>query len=67
MKSPTDITVGTPVTFDSEDGPQRGTVRGFKPDVTNGQRFALVKVPGTLGGEPWQLPINQLERAPARA
>ncbi len=67
MSQQTTITVGTDVTFDSDDGPQRGTVCGFKPDVTNGRQFALVKVAGTMGGEPWQLPVNQLERAPARA
>lgn len=54
------ITVGMPVQFDSEHGPQRGTVDEIKADVGNGQRIALVRVPGTLDGAPWHMPVDQL-------
>lgn len=60
------ITIGTAVLFDS-DGPQAGTVEDIKLDVGNGQRIALVNVPGTLDGTPWHMPIDQLQRAPAEA
>lgn len=56
------ITIGMPVVFDS-DGPQSGTVADIKIDVGNGQRIALVNVPGTLDGAPWQMPLDQLQRA----
>jgi hypothetical protein len=67
MNHAAEITVGMAVEFDTDEGPQRGTVCGFKPDVTNGRKFALVKVPGAMGGEPWAMPVSQLARATAHA
>lgn len=57
------ITVGMPVDFESEHGPQRGTVAGIKQDVTNGQTYALIDVNGTMNGAPWQMPIDALAKA----
>lgn len=54
------ITPGAHVTFDSEHGPQRGTVAEIRADLGNGQRIALISVPGTLDGAPWCLPVEQL-------
>jgi RNase H-fold protein (predicted Holliday junction resolvase) len=67
MKSSTDIVIGTPVSFDSDHGPQRGTVHSFKSDLSNGRRVAMVKVQGTLNGEPWAMPVEQLQCATATA
>jgi len=67
MQTANRIAIGTTVTFDSDEGPQRGTVHALKPDLGNGQKYALVKVPGTLNGEPWAMPIDQLQRATTRA
>ena len=67
MNQNKDIAIGSPVSFDTDHGPQRGQVLSFKTDVSNGCRVALVKVPGTLNGEPWTLPVAQLQRATAAA
>lgn len=56
-----EITPGDRVRFESEDGPQRGRVADIKPDLGNGQRIALVDVPGTMNGKPWQVPVNDLQ------
>lgn len=56
-----EITIGTNVRFESDAGPQRGRVADIKPDLGNGQRIALVDVPGTLNGMPWQIPVNDLQ------
>ncbi|KQW97115.1 hypothetical protein ASC94_09995 [Massilia sp. Root418] len=65
MDQTKDITIGTPVSFDTDHGPQRGQVLSFKTDLSNGCRVALVKVPGTLNGEPWAMPVAQLQHAVA--
>lgn len=67
MQTANRIIIGTAVTFDTDEGPQRGTVHGFKPDLSNGQKYALVKVPGTMNGALWPMPVDQLERATTRA
>lgn len=59
------ITAGTSVKFDSETGPQTGTVQEVKTDLTNGAKVALVRVPGTLDNMPWQVPVNELSHAEA--
>lgn len=61
-----DIASGSRVAFDSEEGPQAGVVECIKPDLGNGQRIALVRVPGTLDGMPWQVPFEQLQAVGAR-
>ncbi len=65
MKKP--IEIGTPVEFDSDHGPQAGVVEELKADLGNGQRIAMVRVAGTLNGAPWSMPLDQLQRATARA
>lgn len=55
------ITIGTPVEFDSEHGPQRGTVADIKANI------ATVKVVGTLSNMPWTVPVNELQRVKAAA
>ena len=61
------IASGSLVAFDSDEGPQDGVVECIKPDVGNGQRIAMVRVAGTLDGMPWQVPVEQLQAAGARA
>jgi hypothetical protein len=61
------ITVGATVNFDSDNGPQSGIVEDIKADLGNGQRIAMVKVPGTLDGVPWQMPVDQLQHATVAA
>ncbi|HEY0843783.1 MAG TPA: hypothetical protein VGE12_00340 [Noviherbaspirillum sp.] len=61
------ITIGTKVHFDSDNGPQRGRIVDFMCDVGNGQRIALVDVPGTLNGMPWAIPVNDLKSDRAAA
>lgn len=58
-----DITIGTKVKFESDDGPRTGRVADFKPDISNGQRIALVDVAGTLNRMPWQIPVTELKAA----
>lgn len=60
-----DITAGARVAFDTEHGPQKGTVAEIKPDLGNGQRIAIVCVNGTQGGAPWHIPVNELQRVAA--
>jgi hypothetical protein len=59
------ITVGTPVKFDSEHGTQLGKVSAMKTDLSNGCSVAAVEVPGTLDGQPWHVPVTQLQHAGA--
>lgn len=59
------ITPGASVKFDSETGPQTGTVQEIKTDLTNGAKVALVRVPGTMDNTPWQIPVNELSHAEA--
>lgn len=63
----TSIDVGASVKFDSDHGTQHGKVTGIKSDVTNGRRVAAVEVAGALDGQPWHVPVDQLERATAVA
>ena len=56
---------GTAVKFDSDDGPQTGTVHEIKTDSGNGAKVALVRVAGTLAGTPWRIPVNELKHAEA--
>ncbi|KRB73469.1 hypothetical protein [Noviherbaspirillum sp. Root189] len=59
------ITTGTRVTFDSEHGPQHGTVAEIKPHIGNGQSIAVIQVKGTQNGSPWQVPVNELHAVAA--
>lgn len=52
---------GSPVKFDSEAGPQQGTVAEILTDIGNGARIAFVRVEGTLDGAPWRVPVNELQ------
>jgi hypothetical protein len=56
---------GSPVTFDSEAGPQSGTVIELKTDIGNSARIAFVRVNGTLNGAPWRVPVNELQHVEA--
>lgn len=55
------ISTGTPVTFDSEHGPQRGTVSGIKRDVTNAQQWAVVEIDHDLPGILMNVPLDKLQ------
>lgn len=57
----TTIGPGSPVKFDSEAGPQHGTVQQILTDIGNGARVAFVRVSGTLDGAPWRVPVNELQ------
>jgi hypothetical protein len=52
---------GSTVKFDSEAGPQQGTVAEILTDIGNGARVAFVRVDGTLDGAPWRVPVNELQ------
>lgn len=56
---------GSPVKFDSEAGPQQGTVAEIMTDIGNGAKVAFVRVTGTLDGAPWRVPVNELQHAEA--
>jgi hypothetical protein len=56
---------GSTVKFDSEAGPQQGTVAEILTDIGNGARIAFVRVTGTLDGAPWRVPVNDLQRVEA--
>ncbi|MEG0082200.1 MAG: hypothetical protein RR775_09950 [Massilia sp.] len=56
---------GSPVKFDSEAGPQQGTVAELMTDIGNGAKIAIVRVTGTLDGTPWRVPVNELQHAEA--
>lgn len=59
------IDIGTPVKFDSDQGTQHGKVTQIKPDLSNGRRVAAVAVAGTLNGQPWLVPVDELRHAKA--
>jgi hypothetical protein len=59
--NPKTIGPGSFVKFDSEDGPQQGTVSEILTDIGNGARVAFVRVNGTLDGAPWRVPVNELQ------
>ena len=61
------ITVGTHVEFDTEHGPQAGIIEDIRHDLGNGQRIAVICVPGTLNRTSWMIPIEQLQRIKAAA
>jgi hypothetical protein len=56
---------GSLVTFDSEAGPQQGTVAELMTDISNGSKVAIVRVIGTLDGAPWRVPVNELQHLEA--
>jgi len=56
---------GSPVTFDSEAGPQSGTVIELKTDIGNSARIAFVRVNGTLDSALWRVPVNELQHVEA--
>jgi len=56
---------GSPVKFDSEAGPQQGTVAEILTDIGNGAKVAFVRVAGTLDGAPWRVPVNELQHVEA--
>jgi len=62
-----EIVVGSEVEFDSEYGPQNGTVTEIKKDIANGRPIALIDVPSTQGSASWKLPIDQLKLYKAAA
>lgn len=57
----TQITAGTRVEFDSDYGPQKGTVIGVQRDVANGEPYAVVEVDHALSGCTWQKPLKDLQ------
>ena len=56
---------GSTVKFDSEAGPQQGTVAEILTDIGNGARIAFVRVEGTMDGTPWRVPVNELQHQEA--
>ncbi len=63
----TTIDPGARVEFDSEFGPQTGTVLTITRDVGNGQPFAVIEIDHGMAGMPWKVPLQQLQLQPARA
>ncbi|WP_273163736.1 hypothetical protein [Massilia timonae] len=59
------ISAGSTVKFDSEAGPQQGTVQQIMQDIGNGAKIAFVRVTGTLDGAPWRVPVNELQHVEA--
>lgn len=62
-----EITAGMRVEFDSEHGPQKGTVVGIQKDITNGQGHAVVEVDHALAGCTWVVPLPDLQPAAVAA
>jgi hypothetical protein len=56
-----EITKGDRVEFDSDHGTQRGAVIGVLPDVSNGERYAVVEIDGALAGCTWNVPVAKLQ------
>lgn len=56
----TPISLGSRVTFETDSGPQDGTVCTLTTDISNGCRVASVCVPGALNDAPWSIPVSQL-------
>ena len=61
MRAITKIDIGSSVKFDSDHGTQLGKVADIKSDVSNGRRVAAVEVCGALDGQPWHVPVDQLQ------
>jgi hypothetical protein len=54
---------GDRVAFDdAEHGPQTGRLIGFVPDISNGNRAAVVEVDHALSGMTWMVELHKLER-----
>lgn len=62
----TEITAGSRVKFDSDHGPQKGTVIDVKRDIANGEGFAVIEVDHALAGCVWQVPLTKLAAEVAR-
>lgn len=54
------ITIGTPVEFDSEHGPQTGKVTNFLPCLSNGRRHATIEIDHQLDGIVFNMPVDEL-------
>lgn len=54
------VCVGAHVQFESDHGIQMGKVAEIKADVSNGRRVAAIEVAGSLDGQPWHVPVDQL-------
>lgn len=68
MRSPiVPVVIGDTVQFDSEHGPQVGTIADIKSDVSSGCRVAAVQVADTLDGQPWHVPVVQLQHVAVEA
>jgi hypothetical protein len=62
------INIGGRVTFDDPtEGPQSGTVIGLLPNISNGQKTAIVEVDFALPGVVWKVPAHNLKCAKAVA
>ncbi len=57
-----EITKGISVAFESNEGPQSGTVVGVIKDLSNGQGFAVVEIDHVLPGCVYQVPLHDLRR-----
>jgi hypothetical protein len=62
----TEFTTGSRVKFDSDHGPQKGTVIGITRDIANGESFALIEVDHVLPGCTWHVPLTKLAPEAAR-
>jgi len=54
------ICPGTTVAFDSDAGPQTGTVHEIEAGISNGSKIAVIRVAGTLDGAPWRVLVSEL-------
>jgi hypothetical protein len=61
------IRPGMRVEFDSEHGPQKGTVVGELKDINNGEKYAVVAIDHALSGCVWQVPASNLQPEHATA
>ena len=60
------INIGGRVSFDDPtEGPQSGTVIGLLPNISNGQKTAVVEVDFALPGVVWNVPTIYLKCAKA--
>ena len=55
------IIIGTRVKFDSDHGPQAGTVTGFLKCIANGPRHATIEIDHELAGIVWTMPVSELQ------
>lgn len=56
---------GARVQFDSEYGPQVGTVLGVTRDVGNGEPFAVIEIDHAMAGMLWKVPLHKLQPSAA--